>query len=170
MPGAGKTAIGSALARRLGVEFHDSDHEITQASNMAIPEIFSQFGETFFREKESQVIARLLAGTPCILSTGGGAFLQPENRTQISKTGVSIWLNVDLDILWDRVRGRNTRPLLQTADPYATLSDLYDERAPIYSKADLQVNVQTKISIDAMVERVLSTLYGKLGVAKKTHR
>ncbi|MEM6729442.1 MAG: shikimate kinase, partial [Pseudomonadota bacterium] len=80
MMGAGKTAVGRALALRLGVPFRDSDQTLEEAANMSIPEIFERDGEAFFRQKETQIIARLMQLAPGILSTGGGAFLQPETR------------------------------------------------------------------------------------------
>ena len=83
MMGSGKTAIGTALARALNVPFLDSDQEIVKAANMTIAEIFERDGEPFFRNKETQVISRLLSETPGVLSTGGGAFMSAENRQMI---------------------------------------------------------------------------------------
>ena len=158
MMGAGKTAIGSALATKLGVGFLDSDAEIEAASNMSIAEIFERFGEAFFREKEGQVIARLLNGPPVILSTGGGAFLQRENRDVISRDGVAIWLDADLELLWSRVRHKTTRPLLRTNDPKATLTEIFNDRRDIYALADMTVKAETGLSIDAMTDRVIVAL------------
>ena len=158
MMGAGKTAVGRALATRLNVPFLDSDAEIETAANMSIPEIFDRDGEPFFRDKETRVIKRLLDGRPGILSTGGGAFLSRRNRSLISAKGVSVCLEADPDVLWNRVRHKDTRPLLRSPDPRATLETLYEERMPIYAKADLQVASDSETSIDAMVERVLSAL------------
>lgn len=158
MMGAGKTAVGRALAARLRVPFLDSDHEIEAAANMSIPEIFARDGEAFFRLKERQVIARLLTEECGVLSTGGGAFLAAENRETITRNGASIWLQADLDVLWNRVRHRDTRPLLQTANPRATLAALYNARVPLYAKADLAVVSDGKASIEEMVDRVLTAL------------
>ncbi|MDE4274553.1 shikimate kinase [Phaeobacter gallaeciensis] len=158
MMGAGKTAVGRALAARLNVPFLDSDHEIEAAANMSIPEIFSRDGEPFFRLKERQVIARLLEEERGVLSTGGGAFLSEENRTLITEGGVSVWLQADLEVLWNRVRHRDSRPLLRTSDPKATLRDLYDARVPFYEKADLTVKSDGQASIETMVDRVLEAL------------
>ncbi|OED47854.1 shikimate kinase [Leisingera sp. S232] len=158
MMGAGKTAVGRALAARLGAPFLDSDHEIEAAANMTIPEIFARDGEPFFRQKERQVIARLLEEERGVLSTGGGAFLAEENRQVITAKGLSVWLNADLEVLWNRVRHRDTRPLLRTADPRATLSNLYQQRVPLYSKADVSVVSDGKASIETMVDRVLEAL------------
>ncbi|WP_264213418.1 shikimate kinase [Leisingera thetidis] len=158
MMGAGKTAVGRALAARLDVPFLDSDHEIEAAANMTIPEIFARDGEPFFRQKERQVIARLLEEERGVLSTGGGAFLAPENRAVITAMGVSVWLDADLEVLWNRVRHRDTRPLLRTADPRATLRDLYRARVPLYAKADLAVASDGQAAIETMVDRVLEAL------------
>lgn len=164
MMGAGKTAIGTALARRLNVPFLDSDAEIEAAANMTIAEIFSRDGEAFFREKEAQVIARLLEGRPSILSTGGGAFLQPGNREEIGRSGVSLWLRADLDLLWNRVKHKTTRPLLRTENPRATLEKLCEARNPEYAKADLIVDANPAYSIEDMTDQVIDVLLGRADV------
>jgi shikimate kinase len=92
MMGSGKTAIGSSLAQVISVPFLDSDAELVKAASRSIAEIFERDGEAFFRARESEVIDRLLTGDPCILSTGGGAFLSQINRDLISQHAVSLWL------------------------------------------------------------------------------
>jgi shikimate kinase len=158
MMGAGKTAVGTALARQLGVEFRDSDEEIVWAADRTIAEIFERDGEAFFRARETEVIARLLRGTPCVLSTGGGAFLADHNRSLIHKAGVSVWLRVDLDLLWQRVRHKSIRPLLHTANPRATLRSLYEARLPFYAEADIVVDADENLSVDGMATRVVEAL------------
>jgi shikimate kinase len=158
MMGAGKTAVGRTLAAHLGVPFRDSDHEIEQAANMSIAEIFARDGEPFFRRKESQVIERLLDGTPSVLSTGGGAFMSEGNRQMISEKGVSVWLDADLPVLWNRVRHKETRPLLRTPDPFGTLKALHETRAPIYALADLTVPSEAGRSLDEMARLVARRL------------
>jgi shikimate kinase len=158
MMGAGKTAVGKALATRLSVPFLDSDAEIEKAANMTISEIFQRDGETFFRARESEVIERLLDTQRGILSTGGGAFLSERNRQMMSDKGVSVWLNADLSLLWSRVKGKNTRPLLRTAHPYETLREIYETRAPIYALADLSVAGDPGYSIDDMAAEVEAAL------------
>lgn len=158
MMGAGKTAVGKALAANLGVPFLDSDAEIEQAAAMSIAEIFSRDGEAFFRARETQVIDRLLDGQSGILSTGGGAFLSEKNRNLISDKGVSVWLKADLSLLWNRVKHKNTRPLLKTADPYETLRALYEARVPIYGMADLSVEARSDYSIETMASKVRDAL------------
>lgn len=158
MMGAGKTAVGTALARLLAVPFLDSDEEIVKAAKQSIAEIFERDGEAFFRARETEVLNRLLHGVPCVLSTGGGAFLAPVNRELIHLSGVSVWLRADLELLWQRVRHKTTRPLLRTANPRETLRGLYEARQPAYAQADLVVDSAADISVDAMAERVAAAL------------
>ena len=158
MMGAGKTAVGTALARLLAVEFRDSDEEIIRAANRSIAEIFERDGEAFFRARETEVISRLLRSSPCVLSTGGGAFLAEANRRQVREMGISVWLRADLDLLWQRVRHKTTRPLLRTANPRETLGELYLLREPHYAQADLVVDSSPDLSVEDMAERVLGVL------------
>jgi shikimate kinase len=158
MMGAGKTAVGTALARQLEVPFLDSDEEIVRAANRSIAEIFERDGEPFFRAREAEVIGRLLRGKPCVLSTGGGAFLSASNRQMIHEVGVSVWLRADLDLLWQRVRHKTTRPLLRTANPRETLRHLGEARMPFYAQADLTVDSAPDLSVEEMAMRVAQAL------------
>lgn len=168
MMGAGKTAVGKALANRLGVPFMDSDMALQEAANMNIAEIFERDGEAFFRAKEHQVLQRLLeAETKGVLSTGGGAFLSQENRNMISQKGVSVCLNADLNLLWNRVKHKTTRPLLRTANPRETLSEIYRKRAPIYAKANLTVDANPQYAIEDMAEKVLEALLSRADVLER---
>lgn len=159
MMGAGKTAIGAELARRLGRPFTDTDAEIERAAAMTIPEIFARDGEAFFRARETEVLARVLGQRGSVVSTGGGAWMRPENRAAIARTGVSVWLDCDLETLWQRVRARPTRPLLATPDPRGTLARLLAERAPTYALADLRIPVGRADGIEATAARVIAALH-----------
>ncbi|WP_370205427.1 shikimate kinase [Pararhodobacter marinus] len=158
MMGAGKSAVGKELAQMLGVPFVDSDAEIERAANASIAEIFARDGEPFFRDKEAQVISRLLDGTPSVLSVGGGAFLRAETRRRISQAGISVWLKADLDTLWQRVKRKDTRPLLRTANPYQTLAALMADREPAYAEADLVVPTEAGFAIETTAEKVIEAL------------
>jgi len=164
MMGAGKTAVGRALSGRLGVPMKDSDAEIVASAQLTIAEIFERYGEAFFREKETQVIDRLLDGPPAILSTGGGAWMAVRNRTLLTRRAAVLWLEADLDLLWSRVRHKTTRPLLRTDDPRRTLEEILVERTPVYGLAPLRVHVQAGWSIQETASRVLDHLL-KAGAA-----
>ncbi|GGL74769.1 shikimate kinase [Wenxinia marina] len=158
MMGSGKSAVGRTLAGRLGVPHIDSDVAIEEAANATIAEIFARDGEAFFRDRERAVISRLLSGPPVVLSTGGGAFVSAENRRMISERGVSIWLDAALDTLWERVRHKDTRPLLKAPDPKGRLAELMEARTPLYAEADLSVASEPGYSLDQTTDRVIAAL------------
>lgn len=137
--GAGKSAIGKLVASELGMPFIDSDHEIERVSRMTIAELFEKYGEPEFRKLENRVIRRLLRTGPRVLSTGGGAFMNGDTRASIKAAGVSLWLDADLETLWERVIKRDNRPLLKTENPKQTLENLMIARYPTYAEADLAV-------------------------------
>ncbi|MGL4240344.1 MAG: shikimate kinase [Beijerinckiaceae bacterium] len=137
---SGKTSVGRILAQKLGLSFVDADHEIETAAQMTIPEIFAMHGEPSFRSGERRVIQRLLRDGPRVLATGGGAFMNEETRAAIRERGVSVWLKADFDTLMRRARRRTNRPLLQTADPEATMRGLIEARYPVYAEADVTVH------------------------------
>ena len=159
--GAGKTSVGKRLAALLGVPFTDSDTRIVEAAGMSIPEIFASLGEAAFRDGERRVIARLLAERPGVLATGGGAFIEPRTREEIAARATSVWLRADLDTLWDRVRDRPGRPLLQTADPKGTLADLHGKRSPVYALADVAVDSRRGISHETMARAIVAAVLAR---------
>ena len=132
MPGAGKTTVGRALARRLGREFHDSDHEIEARTGVQVRDIFEIEGEAGFRRREADTIARMTGMDGVVLATGGGAVLDPANRRCLAERGVVIYLHASPRELWHRTRRDKSRPLLQGADPRARLEQLYAQRDPLY--------------------------------------
>jgi shikimate kinase len=158
MMGSGKTAVGRVLAQRLGAPFLDSDAAIEEAAQASIAEIFERDGEPFFRDREAEVIARLLSGPPAVVSTGGGAFMAERNRRTIAEKGVALWLDAALDTLWDRVRHKDTRPLLRTADPRGTLAALYEKRVPVYRLAELSIRAEPGFSVEDTATRALAAL------------
>src|ERR1700756_5283533 len=161
MMGAGKSTIGRRLAARLGVPFVDADTEIELAHRMPIPDIFETYGEAYFRDGEARVIARLLEAGPAVLATGGGAFMREETRQRISDKAVSIWLKADADIIMRRVRRRADRPLLQTADPEATVGRLIGEREPVYRHADLTI-WSRDVPHENIVDECIAALHARL--------
>ncbi|MGN6550310.1 MAG: shikimate kinase [Pararhizobium sp.] len=158
--GAGKSVIGRLTAAALDLPFVDSDHEIERVSRLTISELFQLYGEEEFRSLEARVIARLMKNGPSVLSTGGGAFIHPETRALIKRDSLSIWLNAELDVLWERVRKRDNRPLLRTADPKETLRTLMAKRYPIYAEADLTV-LSRDVKKETIVGEVIAAVAGE---------
>jgi shikimate kinase len=161
MMGAGKSTIGRRLSARLRLPFLDADIEIEAAAAMSIPEIFEAHGEPHFRDGEARVIARLLDGGPAVIATGGGAFMREETRNRIRLQAVSIWLKADADIIMRRVKRRVDRPLLQTADPAATVGRLIEEREPIYQHADLTI-WSRDVPHERIVDECIDALHTRL--------
>ena len=161
MMGAGKSTIGRRLSARLRLPFLDADAEIEAAAGMSIPDIFEIHGEPHFRDGEARVIARLLEGGPAVIATGGGAFMREETRGRIRSKAVSLWLKADADIIMKRVKRRADRPLLQTADPAATVGRLIEEREPVYQHADLTI-WSRDVPHEKIVDECIDALYGWL--------
>ena len=161
MMGSGKSAIGKVISSILNVPFSDTDVEIERAAKLSVPEIFERHGEKFFREKEGQVITRLLQDKPCILATGGGAFINKKIRTSIRQYGVSVWLNADIDTLWKRVKHKKSRPLLRTDNPRQTLENIYADRIKTYCLADVIIESHGKSSLEEMANLVIKSLFDR---------
>jgi len=161
MMGAGKSTIGRRLAARLRLPFLDADAEIEAAAGMSIPDIFETHGEPHFRDGEARVIARLLESGPSVLATGGGAFMREETRNRIHARAVWIWLKADADTILKRVRRRADRPLLQTADPAATIGRLIDQRHPVYQLADITI-ASREVLHEKIVEECIAALHDRL--------
>ncbi|OLP62107.1 shikimate kinase [Xaviernesmea oryzae] len=160
--GAGKSAVGRMVASTLNIPFIDSDHEIERVSRMTISELFAAYGETEFRALETRVIRRLMRPGPRVVSTGGGAYINEDSRRLIKKNGVSVWLDADLDVLWERVSKRDGRPLLKTENPKQTLENLMHIRYPIYAEADLRVKTRD-VRKDVIADEVLAALAATKG-------
>jgi shikimate kinase len=157
MMGAGKTSVGRRLASILGMPFRDADVEIETAAGCSINEIFERFGEPAFRAGERKVIARLLREPPHILATGGGAFMDPETRERIRENGISVWLKANVDLLLERVKRKDTRPLLRNTDSRSALIRLMVEREPVYALADITVESDDGPH-DTVVRRIVAAL------------
>ena len=153
--GAGKSTVGRRLATRLRLPFVDADSEIEAAAGMSITDIFARFGEAHFRDGERRVIARLIDGTPKVIATGGGAFINDETRALILESAVAIWLDANTAVLADRVGRRDTRPLLRDRDPRAVLDELAKIRNPIYALAPIRVpshNAPHETTVNAILK------------------
>ena len=164
--GAGKTAVGRRLANQLDLPFIDADTEIEIAAGASISEIFAAHGESYFRQGERKVIARLLEGGPQVLATGGGAYMNGDTRAAIRARGLSVWLKADVKVLLKRVGRRGNRPLLAGGDPEKVMKKLMHERYPIYAEADVTVESRD-VPHDVIMGAVIDAIAAELGCTAK---
>ena len=156
--GAGKTTVGRALARATQKTFYDSDHEIEARTGAKIPMIFEIEGEAGFREREAEAIAELTQLQGVVLATGGGAVLNLQNRNHLRRNGYVIYLRASPGELYARTCHDKNRPLLQTADPLAKLTELYDLRDPLYCEvADLVIDTSQQ-TVNSLLQLLLKEL------------
>lgn len=140
--GSGKSSVGRLLAQQLGWPRHDVDEMVAAELGMPIPRIFAQLGEARFRDCETEALARFQSVTPAVMVTGGGIVLRPENVRRLQQVGTVVWLTATLPVLVERLARRSDRPLLQTADPRATIAQLLADRQKFYENA-AQVTIDT---------------------------
>ena len=158
MMGAGKSSLGTRLAERLKLAFVDADAEVEAAASMSIAEIFEAHGEAAFRDGERRVIARLLKVGPQVLALGGGAFVDAATRAEVLDKAISIWLDVPVDELVERVKRKpGKRPLLANTNVHEKLTTLMRERGPLYAEADIRADISGK-SHDAAIDRLVDLL------------
>ncbi|SFM71965.1 bifunctional shikimate kinase/3-dehydroquinate synthase AroKB [Rugamonas rubra] len=156
--GAGKTTIGRILARKLGMRFIDSDHEIEARTGASIPWIFEIEGEPSFRRREAEVIGELSAQQGIVLATGGGAILDPASRAFLAARGTVIYLRASVNSILSRTAHDKSRPLLQTADPRRKLEELLAQREPLYLEiADVVIDTG-RPNVQSMVQTILQHL------------
>jgi shikimate kinase len=160
MMGAGKTTIGRALARKLGLAVAQADKEL-----VAVATIFEIEGEAGFRKRESALLVELAAGENSVIATGGGVVLAEENRKVMRERGTVVYLRARVESLWERTRHDSSRPLLATPDPWATLATLLEQREPLYLEvAHLVVDTGPQ-SPSALATRLAATLREQAGSA-----
>ncbi len=152
--GSGKTAVGRQLARDTGLRFLDSDHEIEQRTGVEVSYIFEKEGEAGFRERETEMIRELTAGSGAIVATGGGAVLAAENRELLAASGIVVYLKTTVDEQLKRTGRSQRRPLLMSGNPRAVLESMAAERRPLYeSIADLELDT-SKQRVRAVAQKL----------------
>ncbi len=165
MPGSGKTRIGRALAKRLQMPFFDLDHEIEKEGKKSIPEIFLIEGENYFRIVEKDVLRKVIdREKQCVLATGGGAPCFFDNMAYMNQNGITIFLNVPLKDLYERLvkRGTNTRPLLKdmtSGELKIELQQKFNDRIPYYRSANQEITTSYGV-VEKRVAEIVDLLSG----------
>jgi shikimate kinase len=156
--GAGKSSVGRTLARMTGLGRVDTDEMIANRFGQSISEIFEAHGEKKFREAETETLRELAGKGQSIVVTGGGIVLRAQNVTLLRELGTIFYLSADEEILFTRISRRATRPLLQTANPRATLTELLAARLPLYrNAADVEVDT-SRLKHEEVAKKILEIL------------
>jgi shikimate kinase len=157
MMGSGKSTVGQILAQQLGYRFFDTDALIEQAADQTVSQIFAELGEDGFRQLETQVLGELAAYTKLAIATGGGIILKQTNWSYLHH-GITIWLDVPVDLLYARLQGDTTRPLLQQADLRQKLQQIFDQRQFLYRQADVRITIGAGETPEQVAFRVLTEI------------
>jgi len=152
--GSGKTTVGRILAEKLGFAFLDLDDVIQEQVGLSIREIFERLGEAAFREMETRALRALEGREDVVVALGGGAFVREENRREVKRLGISVWLDCPLEIILARLEGTTDRPLYRSA---SQMRDLWRARLPAYEQADLRVDAGG-VDPEAVAEEIVRRL------------
>ena len=156
--GAGKTSVGRELSKKLRMDFYDLDSEVERARGLSVTEIFEAGGEESFRRKETEMLETLSQKTaPAVISTGGGAVLREQNRDIMSASGEVFYLKANIDTLWNRVKHKKGRPLLDVNDPRAEFQELFMKRKDIYERLPHTVSTDD-MSIFEVADKIIGIL------------
>jgi shikimate kinase len=164
---SGKTAVGKRLARRLGYDFVDTDQTIEEKAGCTIPEIFARDGEAGFRKMEKETIASLAPERASVIATGGGTFVDADNRAALHKLGAIVCLVTSPEVILERVKRSDKRPLAQGPDASDRLMKLYESRLPFYRMADVMVETDG-LTVDQAAQRVAAAIAPRLRIAAAT--
>ena len=155
--GTGKTAVGKALAKRLGMKFVDMDDAIEEREGMKISDIFEKKGEPYFRRAEKIVAKELSSQSGLVIAAGGGAVIDEENVRNFKSGGAILCLTATPDRIFERTKGHIHRPLLNVSDPKEKIAELLAKRAEYYARADYRIDT-TDLTVDGVVDKITEYL------------
>ncbi len=159
MMAVGKTTLAKIVAKKQKLEFIDIDKNIEKKNSMKISEIFDEKGEAFFRIEEEKEVLKSLKKNNCVIALGGGAFINKTIREDVLKNAISVWLDVSIKILNERVKWNQKRPLLKKDSDEKILKELYDKRKKIYKFANHKI-ICDKLNKEKLAKKIIA-LYGK---------
>lgn len=152
--GTGKTAVGKILAQKLSLKFVDLDNLIEQEMGMSVSDIFFNFGEPYFREREKEMVRRISHKKNLVIATGGGVVLDDENIENLRRHGILITLMASVEEIYRRISQTKNRPLLDVPYPEKTIKEMLELRQPRYELADFTVNTSGR-SVEDVAEEII---------------
>lgn len=155
--GAGKSTVGKILATEIGYGYYDADKFIEEQAGTTITQIFSEHGEPYFRDLESESLESLAKKEKIVVATGGGVVQRNRNWDAMKQNGISIYLRASVETIWERIKTDTTRPLLQVDDPVATATELLNKRTPMYERADFIIDTDN-LSLRQVADEVIRIL------------
>ena len=156
--GAGKSAVGRGLAKRLGVRFVDIDELIVKREGRSITKVFAEAGELYFRKVEKQITLEVCQRQdPCVIATGGGTLMDPDNRAALKEAGTLVWLKVSPEKALERTKDHPVRPLLKDENPRQKILSLLALREPLYAQAEMTVETNQQ-SVEQVIQQILNKI------------
>jgi len=159
--GTGKSTVAKQLARKLKMEFVDTDQVIEENQGMSIADIFARYGEDYFRQQENKLVKELSQRENMVIATGGGTLLSSDNAKMLSQKGEIICLYADPATIYNRLKRKNNRPLLRGKNVLESINQLLKERKKVYDDIKLKIDT-SDLSIKEVVERIIELLKGKV--------
>jgi len=162
--GVGKSTVGKRLAKKLEIDFYDSDQEIVKKTGVDIATIFEYEGEQGFRDREEKTIQELCELEEIVLATGGGAILSASNRELLNMAGIVFYLKASLETILNRAKNENTRPLLKTPNKKQAISELLMKRTPLYESVAHHTIITDRHTVNWTAEQILKVLRNKKNI------
>ena len=156
--GVGKATVGKRLAKKLAVAFYDSDQEIIKKTGVDIATIFEYEGEQGVRKREENIINELCKLEKIVIATGGGAILSKKTRERLARTGVIFYLKASLETILNRAKNENSRPLLKTSNKLRTISELLEQRTPLYEAIAHHVINTDRHTVNWSADQILKVI------------
>ena len=160
--GTGKTSAGKLAAKKLDLKYVDTDEEIEKQAGITVSEIFSNFGEPYFRDLETKTIKEISKGGGQVISCGGGAVLRDENIKNLKVGSIVVCLSASPEAIFERIKHETHRPLLQVPDPKKRIRELLAERAPHYAKADETIDT-TNLTVELVAAKIIELVKARAG-------
>ncbi|MBT8112145.1 MAG: shikimate kinase AroK [Gammaproteobacteria bacterium] len=156
--GVGKSTVGKRLAKKLAIDFYDSDQEIVKKTGVDIATIFEYEGEEGFRNREEKILKDLCKLEPIVLATGGGAILSKKTRELLTMSGTVFYLKASIETILNRAKNENSRPLLNTSDKRETISYLLKQRTPLYESVAHHTINTNRHTVNWSADQILKIL------------